>query len=109
VRRVYETCDQPWRGFGVLPHGGLKLRPEWSRFDAAQRFGLPALTIVNPSECHSGEVLSGRIKPPQCPSFGTRCNPESPLGAPMVSSEGACAAYYRYREVASVSAQHARP
>jgi hydrogenase expression/formation protein HypD len=101
VRQVYEPCDQPWRGFGILPNGGLKLRPEWSQFDAAQRFGAPALTIVDETECRSGDVLSGRIKPPQCSSFGARCTPEHPLGAPMVSSEGACAAYYRYREIAS--------
>jgi hydrogenase expression/formation protein HypD len=104
VRQVYEPCDQPWRGFGVLPAGGLRLRPQWSRFNAAQRFGAPALTIIDHTECRSGDVLSGRIKPPQCPGFGTRCTPEHPLGAPMVSSEGACAAYYRYREIASLPA-----
>jgi hydrogenase expression/formation protein HypD len=104
VRQVYEPCDQPWRGFGVLPAGGLRLRPRWSRFDAAQRLGAPALTIIDHTECRSGDVLSGRIKPPQCPGFGTRCTPEHPLGAPMVSSEGACAAYYRYREIASLPA-----
>jgi hydrogenase expression/formation protein HypD len=101
VRQVYEPCDQPWRGFGILPSGGLKLRPKWSQFDAARRFWAPELTVVEPTECRSGEVLSGRIKPPQCPHFAARCTPENPLGAPMVSSEGACAAYYRYREIAS--------
>jgi hydrogenase expression/formation protein HypD len=104
VREVYEPCDQPWRGFGLLRNGGLKLRPDWSRFNAAERFGAPVLPILEPSECRSGDVLSGRIKPPQCPHFAARCTPDNPLGAPMVSSEGACAAYYRYREVASASA-----
>jgi hydrogenase expression/formation protein HypD len=101
VQQAYEPCDRPWRGIGVLSNGGLALRPEWSRFDAGQRFGAPKLSVIDTSECHSGDVLSGRIKPPQCPSFGNRCTPEHPLGAPMVSSEGACAAYYRYREIAS--------
>jgi hydrogenase expression/formation protein HypD len=101
VRQVYEPCDQPWRGFGVVLNGGLKLRPAWSQFDAVRRFGAPELTVVDSTECRSGDVLSGRIKPPQCPHFAARCTPEKPLGAPMVSSEGACAAYYRYREIAS--------
>jgi hydrogenase expression/formation protein HypD len=101
VRQVYEPCHQPWRGFGVLPNGGLKLRPQWSQFDAARRFCAPELTVVDPTECRGGDVLSGRIKPPQCPHFAARCTPENPLGAPMVSGEGACAAYYRYREIAS--------
>jgi hydrogenase expression/formation protein HypD len=101
VQQVYEPCDQPWRGFGVLPAGGLRLQPQWSRYDAARRFGAPTLTVVAHSECRSGDVLSGRIKPLQCPAFGSRCIPEHPLGAPMVSSEGTCAAYYRYREIAS--------
>jgi hydrogenase expression/formation protein HypD len=98
VRQVYEVADRPWRGLGVIPRGGLVLRPEWVRFDAAAKFGLATmLPILDSDECRSGDVLTGRIKPPACPSFGTRCTPDSPLGAPMVSSEGACAAYYRYR------------
>lgn len=98
VSRVYQIADRPWRGLGVIPAGGLVLRPEWSRFDAALRFETgPALPIVETGDCRSGDVLAGRIKPTACPSFGTRCTPEAPLGAPMVSSEGACAAYYRYR------------
>jgi hydrogenase expression/formation protein HypD len=101
VRMVYEPCDRPWRGFGVLSAGGLRLRPQWSQFDAAERFKAPTLTVIDPTECRSGDVLSGRLKPPQCSSFGILCTPEHPLGAPMVSSEGACAAYYRYREIVS--------
>lgn len=98
VDRVFEIADRTWRGLGVIPSGGLRLRSEWSRFDAERRFGSttipPTADVV---ECRSGDVLCGRIKPTACPSFGTRCTPDSPLGAPMVSSEGACAAYYRYR------------
>lgn len=95
---VYEVADRPWRGLGMIPSGGFVLRSKWHRFDAEQRFqciGSPLPTAC--SECLSGDVLSGRIKPTACPSFGVRCTPESPFGAPMVSSEGACAAYYRHR------------
>lgn len=105
VERVFEVADRPWRGIGVIPGGGLRLRSSWKQFDARTRFG-DAIRDEPPaaSECRSGEVLSGRIKPTACPSFGTRCTPDSPLGAPMVSSEGACAAYYRYRRAGLVSA-----
>ncbi|HEV3003582.1 MAG TPA: hydrogenase formation protein HypD [Pirellulales bacterium] len=97
VAEVYEICDRPWRGMGVLAEGGLRLRPGWRRFDAEKRFGLSDLPIVEPAECRAGDVLAGRIKPTACPAFGTRCTPERPLGAPMVSSEGTCAAYFHYR------------
>jgi hydrogenase expression/formation protein HypD len=97
VSEIYEVHDLPWRGMGMLREGGLALRPEWERFDAVKRFGLPELRIVEPAECRSGDVLVGRIGPPECPHFAARCTPERPLGAPMVSSEGACAAYFRYR------------
>jgi len=93
---VYEVCDRPWRGFGVVPGGGLKLRPKYASFDATERFDFNSLPIVEPKECRSGEVLSGQIKPTDCECFGTRCTPESPMGAPMVSTEGACSAYYQY-------------
>ncbi|MEQ8789629.1 MAG: hydrogenase formation protein HypD [Pirellulaceae bacterium] len=99
VDEVYEVCDAPWRGFGVVPRGGLRLREAWSRFDARRRFHFDALPIVEPPECRSGDVLSGRIRPQECEAFAGRCTPDSPLGAPMVSSEGACAAYYRYTNV----------
>jgi hydrogenase expression/formation protein HypD len=104
VREVYQVCDRPWRGFGMIPGGGLELQSRWQHFDARRRFTAETLPVIEPDECLSGEVLSGRIKPPACPSFGVRCTPESPLGAPMVSSEGACAAYYRYRSPAQVTA-----
>src|SRR5262249_23245933 len=96
VGEVYEVCDRDWRGLGVLPRGGLRRRPEYHDFDAASRFPLPAFAARDPEECKSGLVLQGRLRPDECPSFGTRCTPEHPLGAPMVSSEGACAAYWKY-------------
>lgn len=98
ISEVFQIADRTWRGLGQIPAGGLVLRPEWRQFDADYRFTrvIDSLPIA-PTECLSGDVLAGRIKPPACPSFGTRCTPETPLGAPMVSSEGACAAYYRHR------------
>ncbi len=98
VREIYEIGDRQWRGFGVIPNGGLQLRPQWAGFDAHQRFAdlLPPAS-TDPEQACCGEVLSGRIKPIQCPAFGKTCTPNAPLGAPMVSTEGTCAAYYRYR------------
>jgi hydrogenase expression/formation protein HypD len=96
VRRVFRLTDRQWRGIGAIPASGLQLREEYADFDAEVRFGLEALTVNEPAECRAGDVLRGNLKPTQCPAFGTRCTPEHPLGAPMVSSEGACAAYYNY-------------
>jgi hydrogenase expression/formation protein HypD len=93
---VYEICDREWRGLGVVRKGGFRLRPKWAQFDAERRFGEQLTIIEDACECRSGEVLTGRIRPTDCEHFGRRCTPDSPLGAPMVSSEGACAAYYRY-------------
>lgn len=93
---VYEVCDRPWRGLGVLQRSGLRLRPAFVDFDAEARFAIGAITAVEPAECRSGAVLQGLIRPDECPAFGSRCTPERPLGAPMVSSEGACAAYWKY-------------
>lgn len=98
VDQVYEVNDRQWRGIGVIPRGGLFLRSEWRDWDAERRFTPEQRTLaVAESQCQSAEVLTGRIKPPQCAHFGLACTPETPLGAPMVSSEGACAAYFRYR------------
>jgi len=94
VEQVFELVDRNWRGIGEIPMSGFRLRPEFAAFDAERKFGLEDIRVNEPPECHAGEVLTGRLKPPQCPAFGTRCTPERPLGAPMVSSEGACAAYY---------------
>jgi hydrogenase expression/formation protein HypD len=93
---VYEVCDRPWRGLGILPRSGLCLRPAYHDFDAERRFSVESVTAVEPAECRSGEVLQGLIRPDQCAAFGTLCTPDHPLGAPMVSSEGACAAYWKY-------------
>jgi hydrogenase expression/formation protein HypD len=93
---VYEICDRPWRGLGIVPGGGLRLRDKWRKFDAATKFDHSFLPSCGPDNCRSGEVLTGRIKPTECEFFGVTCTPDWPLGAPMVSTEGACAAYYRY-------------
>jgi hydrogenase expression/formation protein HypD len=93
---VYEICDRPWRGLGVVPSGGYRIRAKWAQFDADRRFSQRAPAVRECSECRSGDVLTGQIKPTECAQFGVRCTPDSPLGAPMVSAEGACAAYYRY-------------
>ena len=105
IRRVFEVTSRQWRGLGPIPASGLRLRSQYEGLDAEKRFGLTGRTTAEPAECRSGLVLQGRIKPVECPAFGRACVPEHPLGAPMVSSEGACAAYYRYRKhaVAGVS------
>jgi hydrogenase expression/formation protein HypD len=94
--RVFEVCDRKWRGIGILPKSGLRLRYEYRAHDALRVFEVDDITTQEPSECISGQVLRGLKKPTDCPAFGIRCNPESPLGATMVSSEGACAAYHAY-------------
>jgi hydrogenase expression/formation protein HypD len=96
VEEVFQLVDRKWRGIGEIPRSGLGLRAEYADFDAEIRFGLTEVTQEEPSECRAGDVLRGQLKPFQCPAFGSRCTPEHPLGAPMVSSEGACAAYYNY-------------
>ncbi len=97
IRQVFTVVDRKWRGVGEIPHSGLGLRDEYAAFDAERRFGVASYRKEEPTECISGAVLQGIRKPHECPVFGTRCTPEHPLGATMVSSEGACAAYYRYR------------
>jgi hydrogenase expression/formation protein HypD len=94
LEEVFEPVDRRWRGLDTLPASALALRPAFARFDAARRFALADAPAAEPPECHAGAVLRGVLKPPQCPAFGTRCTPATPLGAPMVSSEGACAAYF---------------
>ena len=97
TRRVFEIADRPWRGLGVVADGGLRVREEYRDHDAERRFSLPVIDAPEPEACRAAEVLMGLLKPPECPAFGSECRPESPLGAPMVSSEGACAAYYQHR------------
>lgn len=96
VEQVFQLVDRKWRGIGEIPRSGLGLRPEFADFDAEYRFGLRDVTVDEPAACHAGDVLRGQLKPHQCPAFGVACTPEHPLGAPMVSSEGACAAYFNY-------------
>ena len=100
---VFEIADQKWRGIGSIPQSGLKLREDYADYDANRIFDVGELTVDEPSECISAQVLQGLKKPTDCAAFGMRCTPENPLGAPMVSNEGACAAYYHYRRHAVVS------
>jgi hydrogenase expression/formation protein HypD len=104
MREVFEVRSRKWRGIGEIPASGFGLRPEYADFDAELRFDVVAISAEESSECISGLILQGEKKPNQCPAFGTRCTPEMPLGATMVSSEGACAAYFRYRRIEPVSA-----
>jgi len=97
IHRVFKIVPRRWRGMGEIPQSGLGLRSNYARFDAAKKFGLAGHTVEEPKECIAGIILQGLKKPCECPEFGARCTPEHPLGATMVSSEGACAAYYRYR------------
>ena len=97
VSGVFEIVPRKWRGVGEIPMSGLGLTMEYEEFDAEKRFAVAAYTAEEPAECISGLVLQGIKKPNECPAFGSRCTPEHPFGATMVSSEGACAAYYLYR------------
>ncbi|MFQ5857149.1 MAG: hydrogenase formation protein HypD [Anaerolineae bacterium] len=99
VQQVFQVCDRQWRGIGPIPNSGYRLRPEFAAFDAEQRFDVAGLTAQESELCIAGEILQGLKKPHECTAFGTLCTPEHPLGAPMVSSEGACAAYYQYGRV----------
>jgi hydrogenase expression/formation protein HypD len=97
VDEVFELRPEfEWRGLGVIPRSGLRLRPELAELDAEQRFELPGARVADPKACQCGEVLRGAIKPWECKVFGTACTPETPIGTCMVSSEGACAAYYNF-------------
>ena len=97
VEQVFEPCDTTWRGLGPIAASGLAIRPEFSRFDARTRFDVPIEPTVEPRGCRCGDVLRGAITPSDCPLFGHACTPEHPVGPCMVSSEGSCAAYFRYR------------
>lgn len=97
IDEVFEVCDREWRGIGTLPASGYRLRPFYSPFDARTKFPSLAQEERKSQACPSGEVMRGRMQPCDCPFFGRACTPEHPMGAPMVSSEGACAAYYHYQ------------
>ena len=99
VEQVFEVCDRRWRGIGNIPNSGLRLRPEFGSFDAEERFQVGDIVTEESPLCIAGQILQGVAKPSACSQFGTGCTPEHPLGAPMVSSEGACAAYHRYGRV----------
>jgi len=116
VDGVYQPADQSWRGFGIVPSGGVQLKPEFQAFDVRQRFAEQMVqggtfeqtdrgqsSPISKDRCRAGDVLSGRLKPCDCPEYGQACTPEHPLGAPMVSSEGACAAYIRYRPLTVIA------
>jgi hydrogenase expression/formation protein HypD len=96
MNRVFQVGDSRWRGLGVIPSSGLDIAPDFSAFDAARVFGLNPVDIPDPAGCSCGEVLTGRITPPDCPLYKTRCTPIHPVGPCMVSGEGTCAAYYHY-------------
>jgi hydrogenase expression/formation protein HypD len=100
IADVFRVVHRRWRGIGEISQSGLALAERYAEFDAEVRFGVAGRTVEESRECISGLVLQGLKKPPECPAFGTRCTPDHPLGATMVSAEGACAAYYRYRRFA---------
>ena len=97
IEEVFEVTDRTWRGLGPIPRSGLGLNARYAAFDAERRFPDATPDALEDPECQAGLVLQGRLRPQECPAFGGRCTPEHPLGAPMVSSEGACAAYWLYR------------
>ncbi|HET9654536.1 MAG TPA: hydrogenase formation protein HypD [Kineosporiaceae bacterium] len=101
---VFEVCDRAWRGIGVIPGSGWRLSDRYRDFDAEQRFDVTGITTSESASCRAGDVLQGLIKPHECEAFGTACTPRNPLGATMVSSEGACAAYYLYRRLGGPAA-----
>ncbi len=109
INEVFEPCDRPWRGIGVIPQSGYKFREAYAEFDAELRF--PEVQTIATQEstlCMSGLVLQGLKKPNQCPAFGKECTPQTPLGATMVSSEGACAAYFRYGRFAELQTSNSK-
>lgn len=98
LEQVFTVCDRPWRGLGMIAKSGLALASRYAVFDARQKFPLALPQAAATGSCRAGEVLTGRLRPDQCPHFGTDCTPDCPMGAPMVSTEGACAAYYQYHD-----------
>ncbi len=97
IAQVFQVIDRKWRGIGNIPQSGLGLRPPFDKYDAEVKYQVQEIFAEEPAQCRSGEVLQGIIKPDQCPAFAKNCYPDNPLGAPMVSGEGACAAYFKYR------------
>ena len=99
IADVFQVCDRRWRGIGEIPASGWGLSDHYRRFDAEERFDVAAIDSPESTRCRSGEVLRGLLRPSECPAFGKECTPRTPLGATMVSSEGACAAYFHYRRL----------
>jgi hydrogenase expression/formation protein HypD len=96
VSKVFEVGDRKWRGIGTIPMSGYHLREDFARHDAERLFDVAEIATLEPEICISGQILRGIKKPHDCPAFGSLCSPQHPLGATMVSAEGACAAYYAY-------------
>jgi hydrogenase expression/formation protein HypD len=96
-----------WRGLGSIPHSGMKLKPKYARFDAELKFAVPGIRVADPKACQCGEILKGVKKPWECKVFGTACTPETPIGSCMVSSEGACAAYYNFGRLSKIAQRSA--
>ncbi len=109
IADVFEITDRKWRGIGLIPDSGYRLRGEYQQFDAEQRFAVGHLDVLESDKCLSGMILQGIKKPHECPAFGNQCTPEHPLGATMVSSEGACAAYYNYGRLLRSKGEPAEP
>ena len=108
VSEVFEICDRKWRGVGSIPKSGFRLRYEFRDHDAERLFEVEEIDTKEPAICISGQILKGIKKPHDCPAFGTLCTPQTPLGATMVSAEGACAAYYAYgRHLKTGESSHA--
>jgi len=99
IRAVFEVAPQKWRGIGEIPRSGMQIRDAFSAFDAEKKFSVSDIHTAEPELCISGTILQGLKKPPECPAFGKECTPMTPLGATMVSSEGACSAYYKYQRL----------
>ena len=112
IAEVFEIADRKWRGIGTIPQSGFRLAPAYAEFDAERRFDVAAIDVTESKLCISGLILQGVKKPHDCPAFGRECTPRTPLGATMVSSEGACAAYYhygRFRDASPAKAAAAEP
>ena len=108
LAEVFEVCDRKWRGLGSIPKSGLRLAAEYRRFDAERRFEVADLETRESPVCISGKILRGLKKPSDCPAFGRACTPQTPLGATMVSSEGACAIYHAYTAAGAAAPGAAR-
>jgi hydrogenase expression/formation protein HypD len=101
INDVFQVCDRKWRGIGNIPQSGICIREKYISYDASQKFSVQDIVSNEPEICISGLILQGLKRPNECPAFGKQCTPEHPLGATMVSSEGACAAYFKYHRVSS--------